>query len=135
EATTTTQTLVTISFISNGGTQVSSVEALPGTFISSPVDPVKDGYEFNGWYIDETLTNPYVFSEMPDENIVLYASWEEIMSSTDILTTTLIDYGFICTVNECSLEISTGYTYIYDKVNKLFIYEKITSDETGGYRI
>lgn len=37
--------------------------------------PTRDGFTFDGWYIDDTLTTLYTFTTMPPENIVLYARW------------------------------------------------------------
>jgi len=33
------------------------------------------GYTFSGWYSDQELTIPYIFTTMPSENIVLYGEW------------------------------------------------------------
>jgi len=73
---------------------------------------------------------------MPEGNIILYAAWEEVVTPTDILVDALIeDYDFVCTINACEYEFATGYTYIYDLNDKLFIYEKITSQtDASGYR-
>ena len=44
--------------------------------LSEPSEPVREGYTFNGWYLDEALTNAYSFPEtMPAENITVYAKW------------------------------------------------------------
>ncbi len=64
----------TISFDTDGGSLVESLTTLEGTTISAPTDPVKDGYNFIGWYLNEEL---YEFSVMPKENITLVAKWEE----------------------------------------------------------
>jgi uncharacterized repeat protein (TIGR02543 family) len=37
--------------------------------------PTKDGYTFDGWYMDSTLTLTYEFSKMPANDLVLYAKW------------------------------------------------------------
>ncbi|MFW5794386.1 MAG: InlB B-repeat-containing protein [Bacillota bacterium] len=132
---TTTISPTTITFNSNGGSNVNPFEEIPGTFIDPPANPIREGYDFSGWYSDQSLTNLYIFSEMPEEDITVYAKWEEIITPNDILTEILIEYDFVCTVNECSYEVATGYTYIYNLNDKLFIYEKITSEsESGGYR-
>lgn len=39
--------------------------------------PTMDGYSFGGWYVDESLETPYVFTTMPAEDINLYAKWIE----------------------------------------------------------
>ncbi len=46
--------------------------------LSRPTDPIKEGYVFEGWYIDQDLNTSYVFpSEMPHSNLTLYGSWVE----------------------------------------------------------
>ena len=70
---------VTISFESNGGTKVDSITADIGSEIVEPNVPIKEGYNFVGWYLDnETFENKYEFNGMPDEDIILYAKWDLI---------------------------------------------------------
>ena len=37
--------------------------------------PTREGYTFNGWYIDYTLTTPYAFGTMPAVDVLLYGKW------------------------------------------------------------
>ncbi len=39
---------------------------------------VPDGYVFEGWYSDETCTQPYNFTTMPSASITVYAKWRQI---------------------------------------------------------
>lgn len=68
----------TISFNTNGGIAIDSITQDYNTNISQPENPTKDGYTFGGWYLDIELTNEYVFSTMPSENITVYAKWDII---------------------------------------------------------
>ena len=43
--------------------------------VIEPTEPTREGYTFSGWYYDEQLTVPYVFSTMPAENLTLYGYW------------------------------------------------------------
>ena len=65
----------TISFNSNGGSNVSSITKPYGDAVAAPSNPSKEGYSFGGWYSDSDLTIPYEFTTMPKENITLYAKW------------------------------------------------------------
>ncbi|XFA98876.1 InlB B-repeat-containing protein [Candidatus Izemoplasma sp. B36] len=65
----------TITFVSNGGTAVTSITQDYGTIVTAPTDPTRTGYTFDGWYSDIALTTPYTFSTMPAQNITLYAAW------------------------------------------------------------
>jgi uncharacterized repeat protein (TIGR02543 family) len=37
--------------------------------------PLREGYTFDGWYIDRELTQAYTFSTMPGEDLILYGKW------------------------------------------------------------
>ena len=65
-----------IAFLSNGGTYVAPINQKYGTKVVTPAAPVKQGYQFAGWYRDEELTVPYtVPGTMPDEDVLVYAKW------------------------------------------------------------
>ena len=53
-----------------------------GTATEPSPAPTADGYEFEGWYIDETCTEKYDFSAPITDNITLYAKWIAIYSVT-----------------------------------------------------
>ena len=68
--------MMTVSFESNGGSSVNSIETLEGQNIVAPVEPEKEGYVFEGWYTDTELTNLFDFNEtLINSNIKLYAKW------------------------------------------------------------
>lgn len=66
-----------ITFESNGGSIVDSIEGYKDDIITEPDAPTKKYYKFGGWYTDEEFTNKYVFDKMPEENITLYAKWDK----------------------------------------------------------
>ncbi|MBP0955254.1 MAG: InlB B-repeat-containing protein [Oscillospiraceae bacterium] len=61
-------TSVTITFDSNGGTEVAPVTGEPGTAVEKPEDPRRAGYTFSGWdtQIPET---------MPESDMTITATW------------------------------------------------------------
>ena len=67
-----------ISFISNGGTNVDTIIQDAGTAVTAPTDPTRFGYIFKGWYTEPGLINKYTFGTMPNDGIILYAKWEII---------------------------------------------------------
>jgi uncharacterized repeat protein (TIGR02543 family) len=67
--------LFTISFNSNGGSIVSTIAQLYDTPVNAPAPPTRTGYTFGGWYTETGLLNPYTFTTMSGENIILYAKW------------------------------------------------------------
>ena len=68
----------TVSFETNGGSNIEPITQEYGTVLNAPEDPVRDHYTFAGWYSDEALQNEYVFSTMPDIDFTLYAKWEAV---------------------------------------------------------
>lgn len=70
--------VVTITFNSNGGSDVPSQTIAVGSSVIAPVDPYKPGYSFLGWYTNEGLTEEYDFTTPVSENLTLYASYIDI---------------------------------------------------------
>jgi uncharacterized repeat protein (TIGR02543 family) len=65
----------TISFDSEGGSEVDAITAEYGTNVSEPSEPTRAGYTFDGWYVDAAMTVVYEFTTMGAEDITLYAKW------------------------------------------------------------
>lgn len=75
--------LYTISFDTDGGSEVSSITGEKGTEVSAPEAPVRDGYVFDGWFADEECTQPYVFSTLT-ESCTVYAKWHALSNNIAI---------------------------------------------------
>ena len=58
----------TITFNSNGGSAVDAITQDYGTVITSPDDPTRTGYDFDGW-------SPAVPATIPAENMTVVAQW------------------------------------------------------------
>ena len=65
----------TITFDTLGGSEVPPATVEFGAEISAPEDPVKDGCDFLGWYLEALCENEFTFSTMPAHDIKLYAGW------------------------------------------------------------
>lgn len=78
----------TISFNTNGGTNIADVIIADGDKVERPDDPEKDGFVFGGWYEDPTFEHPFNFEIEIHENRELYARWIE---NDDIIEYTLED--------------------------------------------
>ncbi|WP_400260102.1 InlB B-repeat-containing protein [Candidatus Methanomassiliicoccus intestinalis] len=68
-----------LSFESNGGSTLSSMEVDKTSPVIAPADPTKPGSEFIGWYTDEGLTAPFAFNQPPSESLTLYAKWAPVL--------------------------------------------------------
>ncbi len=65
-----------ISFNTNGGNTIAAQTGIPyGGLITRPADPVKQGYDFVGWYTDSGCNIPFSFNETVKGNMTLYAKW------------------------------------------------------------
>ena len=64
-----------IIFDSDGGSEIQSIEIQKGTKISMPNDPVKEGYLFNGWYLNDEKWS--FIGYIVTEDMTLKAKWEE----------------------------------------------------------
>ena len=62
----------TVTFDSNGGTEVSSVEVEKGKTITEPAAPTKEDEKFLGWYLDG---RKFSFDTKIEKNITLKARW------------------------------------------------------------
>jgi len=65
----------TVTFDSNGGSDVDSVTVEYGLAIDKPKNPTRSGYNFNGWYLDDEFDNEYDFDSIVTEDFILYADW------------------------------------------------------------
>ena len=65
----------TVTFVSNGGSEVASQTKNYNTKASKPTNPTRTGYTFDAWYTDTGLTAAYDFNTRITGNITLYAKW------------------------------------------------------------
>lgn len=72
----------TVTFESNGGSEVKAVAVSEGVAVEKPADPTRSGYTFDGWYKDAGLKEKWDFGTLVTENITLYAKWVEDKADT-----------------------------------------------------
>ena len=66
----------TITFDSNGGTDVPSQVLMYGDLVAEPEPPSREGYEFAGWYSDENCIYPWdMETNQVSRSMTLYAAW------------------------------------------------------------
>jgi uncharacterized repeat protein (TIGR02543 family) len=69
---------ITISFVTNGGTDI------PDLILGQPTEvwineiSIKDGYAFLGWYTDEDLTQGFFDGDYIDQDTTLFALWYQL---------------------------------------------------------
>lgn len=65
-----------ITFDSLGGPQVREIQQTAyGVPATKPVDPVRSGYEFGGWFTSSDLSQKYDWSSDVKRSMTLYAKW------------------------------------------------------------
>ena len=67
----------TVTFNTNGGSEIQDLKVNAGDQVILPQDPTRDGFRFVGWYEDDTLTTEFNSNKTIDDNLILYAKWEE----------------------------------------------------------
>ncbi len=65
----------TVSFDMNGHGEIFTQTVEKGKTASEPSAPEAEGYEFGGWYKEQSCKNAYDFSTPVNGNITLYAKW------------------------------------------------------------
>ena len=77
---------LTITFETNGGSEIAAQTVTTGSCAAEPENPVKpagkkaynrENYAFAGWFTDEELTKAYDFSLPVKDDLTLYAKWIE----------------------------------------------------------
>jgi len=74
----------TVTFNTNGGSNISTQTIKKDEKVIKPTDPIKEGYKFKGWYLNN---KKYDFNASITKNIILTAKWtimENSNNSTNI---------------------------------------------------
>ncbi len=59
----------------NGGSILNDLNFYYGEEVSISTIPTREGYRFDGWYLDPELTEPFIASTMPSKDFSIYAKW------------------------------------------------------------
>ena len=99
----------TISFDTDGGSEVNSLTVLEGENFNAPANPTKEGYNFKGWYNGEAK---YDFTKPVTSDLTLTAKWTEVLV---VAIPEAIDLGL--SVNWASFNLSAssqeGFDYYF----------------------
>jgi uncharacterized repeat protein (TIGR02543 family) len=110
----TINTFVTITFDSNGGSAVAPITQNANSSVTAPSAPTKANYYFVGWFINDELTTPYVFSVMPNKDITLYAKWTKTAPTTvNIACTYHSNYSYRPDLYTQQYNIGDAFPYEY----------------------
>lgn len=69
-----------VSFYSNGGSYVPSITGIKtDQTISLPAEPYREGYEFQGWFLDNgTFKNEFTKEYKIKKSLIVFAKWEKL---------------------------------------------------------
>ena len=105
----------TVTFDSQGGSEVAPITVKKGGTISKPTDPTRDEYNFTGWFEDNNLTTLFDFTKAIEKNYTLYAGWEEIPVIFELKTAVFAD------VQLCAKEYGDGFAANYGTTSHAYI--------------
>ena len=69
----------TVTFLTDGGSEIESQSVESGFKAQRPADPTKDEHEFSGWYADSGLNDEFDFETPITSDTELYAKWAEVV--------------------------------------------------------
>lgn len=72
----------TVKFDSNGGSKIEDQIIVDGNNAIKPKDPIKEGYIFDGWYMDSEFKETFDFKMGITKNVTLYAKWTNKITYT-----------------------------------------------------
>jgi len=106
----------TITFDTKGGNDIAPMTVEQGATLVKPDDPIKEGYTFDGWLIDNDVAKPYDFTLLPDTNITLSAKW--VINQYTIIFDTFggstiddVIYDFHASTVKPDDPVKEGYTF------------------------
>lgn len=130
----------TVTFETNGGSEIEPITQEYGTVLEAPTNPTKDYYEFVGWYSDITLETAYDFTTMPDKDFTLYAKWLPV----EYTITYVMNGGENASENPATYNVETetivlvdpskmGYSFVAWFTNAEFTSEVVTEISLGSH--
>ena len=125
----------TVTFNSNGGTEIAPKEVVSGLKIKAPSTPTKDKYIFRGWFEDDTFSVEFNFNNTPiTSDMTLYAKWEAANSINEIRLVGDIQYGTVQVGTLPSFNPGTTTDSItIDKTNSGWMKRTSTTSLWGGF--
>ena len=125
----------TVTFVSNGGTEIAPKEVVNGLKINEPSKPTKDKYIFRGWYEEATFNTKFDFYNTPiTSDMTLYAKWEAANSINEIRLVGNYQYGSVPEGTLPSFNPRTTTDSItIDNTNSYWVKRTSTTSLWGGF--
>ena len=87
--TVTSTVTYTVTFNTNGGSSIQNATVDAGSTVQEPTAPTKEGFHFEGWYADSTLTTPFEFTTKITADTTIYAKWSEVEEEEPVVVHTV----------------------------------------------
>lgn len=128
-----------VTFKKDNSTYATEIVMDGGKAIEPTIKPVApEGYKFTGWYKEETLKTPYDFrSSVNDDELILYAGFDPIITVTAPFTTT-VELGNLGEPGKTTFELalidSEGYELFSDEsFDDVEVIATVETDGEGAY--
>jgi len=139
---------ITITFNPNGGSvNMESKLLTVGSKIKSMPIPFKNGYKFTGWYTDPEDGEKITYDFEPQEDLIIYAHWEEssdttnvfsyidmnndgIISQGDSITINTDEFWVLSTSNDGNINLMAKYNLDSNYRQNDSSYESVSYSET-----
>ncbi|MBQ9786107.1 MAG: InlB B-repeat-containing protein, partial [Clostridia bacterium] len=116
---------VTVTFNSNGGSDIAPQTITKDTALIYPQIPTRSNYVFTGWYTDQSCQNVFDFTSPVYENITLFAGWEYVSTSSYYSRTIIDSTQYNSSTNRYYTSVSSSSSFS----NAYYVY---TSFLTSG---
>lgn len=122
----------TVTFNSNGGSEVSSQTVIVGNKVTKPTDPTKDGFIFIGWSSTEDGSDLWDFdNDLVSDDMTLYAVWEEVV--TPQYYTFTVPSGTTVGSNNANTDFTNRFNEVPDGMT--IFGNKVALNKDGQFRI
>lgn len=109
-----------------------------GNKVTKPEDPIRTGYKFLGWYIDESMSDIWDFEQdVVTKKMVLYAGWEPTIKGEIVDNVEDKDFSSLVTAGsqENAVEYKTFFLPEKDGVRQGYIGDTMPYYEDGVFYI
>ena len=119
-----------VSFNSNGGSIINSQKIRDNELVFEPSIPLKEGYQFDGWYLGDTK---YDFRMAVTENMTLNAKWDKVYNVSIKIDGNEYSYqikeGDRININKLNIPMKDGYNFNLYSNQELFDLETVINSD------
>jgi len=120
----------TVTFNSQGGSAVNSKLAVYNSTITVPVEPIREGFIFEGWYKDIRCTSIWNFrTDIVKTNTTLYAKWKV---NTYTITATKTGSGTMTPSGNLTVSYGGNLTYTFAASTGYYIKNVVVNGVSKG---